>query len=172
MCFPKKTVKHFRLSWLSRGDFWWGSGARERQPSPCVHRLDACPCHFPSQWMGGTTIQLYSHFLWQVLEGNCFVFSMHRRFCTSLFPNRLDLKEYYYNIEIQLLPDLCCLFSAILVGSRKGLLTHGCWDASSQVQDVAKWSTWHIVRHWSLSPLKVQKNRIKKTIYIYIYIYI
>ena len=77
----------------------------------------------------------------QVLEGNCFVFSMLRQFCISLFPNRLDLKEYYYNIEIQLLPDLCCLFSAILVGSCKSLLTRGCVGILLSGSRFAKWST-------------------------------
>ena len=62
----------------------------------------------------------------QVLEGNCFVFPMLRQFCISLFPNRLDLKEYHYLTVILLFPGLCCSFSAILVGSCKGLLTRGC----------------------------------------------
>ena len=139
--FPKKIkTRSFRKIVFrgTRGVTSDGAQERVRQPLSRVHSLDAYSWHFPSQWMGGTTIQLHSHFIMQVLEGNCFVFSMLRRSCITLFPNRLDLKEYYYNIEIQLLPDLCCLFSAILVGSRKGLLTHGCWDASSQVQDVAK----------------------------------
>ena len=62
----------------------------------------------------------------QVLEGNCFVFSMLRQFCITLFPNRLVLKEYHYLTVILLFPGLWFSFSAILVGSCKSLLTRGC----------------------------------------------
>ena len=127
--FPKKIkTRSFRKIVFrgTRGVTSDGAQERVRQLLSRVHSLDAYSWHFPSQWMGGTTIQLHSHFILQVLEGNCFVFSMHRQFCISLFPNRLDLKEYYYYTEILLFPDLCCSSSAILVGSCKGLLTRGC----------------------------------------------
>jgi len=70
-------------------------------------------------------------------RGQSFCLSDAPAALSFLYHNRLDLKEFY-QYKTQSIPDSRRLFRAILVGSRKGFLTHGCWVASSQVQDVSK----------------------------------